>query len=99
MAFPNVPQAYLHAAHSSVVLPANTSVKVLSASPYTLYILFANDGPNKIYLSFNGPATVGLGIPIVGGDGSYEVGDENLYQGDVYAISQAGSTLLITVGS
>jgi len=99
MAFPNVPQAYLHAAHTSVVLAPNTSVKVLSASPYTVYGLFANDGVNKIYLSFNGPATVGLGIPLVGGDGSYEMGDENLYQGDVYAISQLGSTLLITVGT
>lgn len=76
-----------------------SSSLVLAADEDRVYACFVNDSDSAIYLSLGSNAVVGNGIALVVQGSGYEILPENLYRGDVYAISTgAGKNLTICSG-
>ncbi len=77
-----------------------TSSLVLAANEERMYACLINDSATAaIYLSLGGAAVVGSGIALERKGSGYEILPENLYRGDIYAIStEAGANLSICEG-
>lgn len=87
--------------HTFVDVP-NTSVLVAKSNPQRRYILFVNDSPTDMYLSFDKDAALHQGVRLnKGGDRmEFSLCHTNLYPGDVYAIQERNQPqrLLVTEG-
>lgn len=76
-----------------------TSSLVLAADEDRIYACFVNDSDSPIYLSLGEAAVVGNGIALTTKGSGYEILPENLYRGNVYAISTgAGKNLTVCSG-
>jgi hypothetical protein len=69
-----------------------TSSQVLATSTSRIYAAIVNDGSNSVYLSVGVNAVAGKGILLTANGGSYEINDQNLITGGIYAITSTGSS-------
>lgn len=70
------------------------SALILPANPNRLQATFVNTSlEHEIFLSYNPIATVGSGIALMRGGGSYEINSSNLYRGAISAVSLGDATL------
>lgn len=80
----------------------NVSQVVLAANPERGDTDLVNDSTDVIYLARGNAAVVGSGIRLNASGGSYHIGTNNLFLGDIYAISDCGeqeeSNLAISEG-
>lgn len=86
--------------HSAVTVGATTT-KVLDANTARKYVILVNDSDAVLYIKIGANAVMNEGIRINANGGSYEMSINlgNLGTGQVNAISQAGSkVLLVTEG-
>jgi hypothetical protein len=82
----NTPFGQTIGTSSTVVLSANSSRK---------YALFVNESFSKVYLNFGETASLGQGIPIFPGGGTYELYIKDTpYYGAISAIATADNTTL-----
>jgi hypothetical protein len=93
-----IPARYSAATHS--VLGCTTSSQTAAASNSARkYALFVNDSDTVIYLFFGTPAVANQGIRLNAAGGSYEINQQNMYTGQVCAITTTGTkNLLVTIG-
>ncbi|KKK88096.1 hypothetical protein LCGC14_2746620 [marine sediment metagenome] len=90
--FPIVSARHIAAAvgiASAVVLPANPSRADTDLT---------NDGATVIYLARGNAAVIGQGIRLNPNGGSYHIGTNNLFLGDIYGISSDETSLAISEG-
>ena len=64
----------------------NASAICLAANTRRVEADFINDGDVVIYLARGAAAVVGSGQRLNANGGSYHIGQDNLYTGDIYAI-------------
>lgn len=84
--------------HDSLTINTDSQV-IYNSNPSREYMLFVNDGPGIVYLSFKGIAEIGKGIRINPNGGSYEISgaNGNRHTGDIIARSTEPDTnLMIT---
>jgi len=65
------------------------STLVLAANPYRVDTDFTNDGEEACYMARGNAAVMGSGIKLVP-NGTYHIGTNNLFLGDIYAICASG---------
>jgi hypothetical protein len=87
------------ATHSAVAA-SSSAVLVLSANPARQYAAIVNDGANPVYLWLNATSSgvaAGKGIRLSASGGSFEITQEALWVGNIWAITSSGtSTLAVT---
>lgn len=77
----------------TTVTVAQASILLLAANSLRKYADFSNSTANYIWISFGAAAIVGKGSFIPPG-GSYVIDRDNLWVGDVFAISSAGNNVI-----
>ena len=79
------------------------STLVLATNPNRADTDFTNDGDDIIYLARGNAAVIGSGIRLNPAGGSYHIGTNNLFHGEIYGIStdaeQEGTNLAISEGN
>lgn len=65
----------------------STSTLILESNQMRKTAVITNDSDNIVYLSFGTDAKVGAGIRLNDGGGSYEINQQNMFKGNVFAIS------------
>ena len=65
----------------------NVSAVAMAANPYRGDADLTNDSTCMIYLARGNAAVVGSGIPLNPNGGTYHIGTNNLFLGEVYAIA------------
>ena len=78
------------------------SAIVLAANEYRVDADLTNDGDDVIYLARGNEAIIGSGIRLNPNGGSYHIGTNNLFLGDIYGISaidQGTTNLAISEGT
>ena len=92
----------IDSADDTVVLVGIASTLVLAANPFRGDADLTNDGDAIIYLARGNAAVVGSGIRLNANGGTYHIGTNNLFLGEVYGIStdaqQEGTNLAISEG-
>lgn len=76
---------------------AATSTSVLVANDGRLYASFVNDSDTAMYLSFGAAAITSAGVRINANGGSYEITNQNMFRGIVYAIHGGSGTKNMSV--
>ena len=71
-----------------------TSTLVLAANPGRVDAVFVNDSNKEIYLARGNAAVLHKGIRLNAAGGSYEINQNNLFQGAIYAIAEGGAKIL-----
>lgn len=90
---------FLTVATSSGMIVTTSSSLVTASSTSRSYYVIVNDGSNTVYLQFNDKdATVGSGLRLNAGGGSYEINPDNLYRGAIRAIASGGSSNITVMG-
>lgn len=74
------------------------STLVLAANPNRVDAEFVNDGDEVIYLSRGNAAVIGQGMRINPRGGSYRIGTNNLFKGDIYGICAGASNMTFSEG-
>ena len=80
------------------VLVGLGSTLVLAANPNRVDAELVNDGDDTIYLARGDAAVVGSGIRLNPNGGSYSIGTVNLFEGEVYGISENETNLTVSEG-
>ncbi len=75
------------------------STPVLAANPSRADADFVNDGATVIYLARGNAAVLGSGIRLNPRGGSYHIGTNNLFLGEIYGISTDECNLTVSEGS
>jgi len=79
------------------------STLVLAANGHRADTDFTNDGDAVIYLARGNAAVIGSGIRLNPNGGTYHIGTNNLFHGEIYGISadeqQEGTYLAISEGN
>ena len=85
------------------VLVAGVSTLVLAANQNRADADFVNDGAEVIYLARGNAAVVNTGIRLNPNGGSYHIGTDNMFHGEIYGISvndeQDTTNLAVSEGS
>lgn len=79
------------------VTVASTSTQALASNATRKTATFVNDSDEAIYLSLDGAATVNSGIRINASGGSYEITQDNPFNGTVNAICSSGGKNLVVM--
>lgn len=58
-----------------------------------------NDGDNVVYLARGNDAVIGAGIRLNPNGGTYHIGTNNLFLGDIYGIAEEETNLAVSEGS
>jgi len=86
------------AANDDGVAVGAVSTLVLAANPRRLDAEFVNDSDGTIYLARGNAAVWGAGIRLNRNGGSYTIGTDNMFEGDVFAIGEGQQNLTISEG-
>ena len=90
------------AATDTFATVTNVSAVCLVANPRRVDTDFINDSKAVIYLARGNEAVIGSGERLNASGGSYHIGTNNLFLGDIYAIAdvddQADANLCISEG-
>lgn len=73
------------------VTVGSASTLVLAAEAGRKYAALVNDSDEAIYISLGNTAEMNKGIRLSANGGSYEILNENLFLGTIYAICSSGS--------
>lgn len=79
---------------------SNSASSVVSDNTGRLYLSLVNDGANVVYLHFIATSTGVVaqeGIRLSATGGSFEIDANNLYLGEIYAITSSGTSTLTIV--
>ena len=74
----------------TAVLVQDASTLVLAANPKRADAVFVNDSNQPIYLARGNAAVMNAGIRLNASGGSYEIDNNNLFLGAIYAIATGG---------
>lgn len=74
----------------------NVSTLILAANDRRVDTEIVNDGAQVCYLARGNPAVIGSGIRLNALGGSYRIGTNNLFYGDIFAICE-GKPLNVTI--
>lgn len=74
----------------------NTTTTIAPQNPNRKYLIITNNSGGACWLSLGQPASFNQGILLTGLGASYEITASNLYRGEIAAISEATSQLLVT---
>jgi hypothetical protein len=69
---------------------ASTSTKILDAVSGRKYTTVVNDSNEVIYINLGGPAELNKFIRLNANGGAYEIGGDNPFTGEVFAICASG---------
>ena len=72
---------------------------VLAANPNRADADITNDGDNVVYLARGNPAVMGMGQRLNPNGGTYHIGTNNLFLGDIYGIANDETNLAVSEGS
>lgn len=73
------------------------STLVLAADRYRAYACIVNDSAVVVYLSLGNAAVTNRGIRLNANGGSYEITNDNLWQGAIYAKTTPNASLTVQV--
>lgn len=79
---------------------STTASSILSGDSGRTYVSIVNDGGNNVYLHFIATSTgvtAQNGIRLNANGGSFEIDQNNSYTGQIYAITQSGTSTLTIV--
>ena len=86
------------AANDTFVSVGVASTEVRPANPRRVSLDLVNDGDNIIYLALGNTAVVGSGIRLNKKGGSYHIGTNNLFLGQINGIAEDETNLTISEG-
>ena len=75
------------------------SAIVLAENPNRADADITNDGANVVYLGRGHAAVIGMGQRLNPNGGSYHIGTNNLFTGDIYGIASDETNLSVSEGS
>lgn len=93
--------AFGSVANATVSIPNNTVTLILPANPNRKYAYFGNNGSSTIRMQFftGTGLTPTTGIPVASSIGFYELKGDNLFTGNVYALSADDTQISVTEGT
>ena len=75
------------------------SALVLAANAHRVDADITNDGDNVVYLGRGHAAVTGMGQRLNPNGGTYHIGTNNLFKGDIYGIADDETNLAVSEGN
>ena len=82
-----------NATDTGVAVQTNSTL-VLAANPGRVDAVFVNDSNKEMFLGRGNAAVLHKGIRLNAAGGSYEINQNNLFLGAIYAIAEGGDKIL-----